>query len=70
MDDRKMQIIQELMDQLQDEMKYSPDDLGERLGRKKPELEVVKMEGELPMDDEMSGDDKMSDLGSDDDMMM
>jgi hypothetical protein len=50
----EMQIIKELMEELQDHMKYSEDDFGERLGRKKPEVEVMKIEAE-PMESEMEG---------------
>lgn len=50
MENRKMQIIQELMEQLQDEMGYSSDDLGSRLGREKPQVEVMKLDSEEPMD--------------------
>jgi hypothetical protein len=45
MDDRKMQIIQDLMDQLQEELKPSGDELGERLGR--PKIEVAQMDGDI-----------------------
>lgn len=48
MEDRKLQIIKELMEQLQDEMSYGKEDFEERLGRKKPEVEIVKMKSESP----------------------
>ena len=49
------------MDQLKDEMQYSKEDLGHRLGReeeKKPEIKVMKIEGEMPgmADHEDEGD--------------
>ena len=46
-----LEIVKELMKQLQDEMNYSGDDLNERLG--KPKMEVTKIEGELPMDEDI-----------------
>lgn len=53
----KLQIIKELMEQLAGEMKPSADDFEERLGRKKPGIEVMKIEGKMPMDhDEMMED--------------
>lgn len=52
MDQKALDLIAELMETLQGEMEYSEDDLSERLGRKKPEVEVIKMEGKLPMDKE------------------
>lgn len=55
----EFEIIQELMDELQAQMKYSEDDLGERLGRPKPQVEVMKIEAE-------GGDEPM--LGEGDDM--
>lgn len=57
----ELKIIMDLMEQLQDEMKYSEDDLGERLGREKPkrEVDVLKVEGEIPEEmDEMSMDEE------------
>ncbi len=50
MDKQELQIIQELMEVLQDKMQYGEDDLSERLGRKKPDVEVVKVESELPLE--------------------
>lgn len=56
----KFQVIMDLMKDLQEEMKYSSDDIGERLG--KPKVEVVKMESELPMEDEeMEMDEEFDD---------
>lgn len=52
MDKKELQLIQQLMDKLSEEMEYGEEDLSERLGRKKPEIEVVKIEGELPLDEE------------------
>lgn len=65
MEKHEMQIISQLMEELQNAMGHSEDDFSERLGRKKPEVEVVKMQGKLPMDGSMDGDMPM---GDDDDM--
>jgi hypothetical protein len=67
MEDRKMQIITELMEELQGLMEYGSEDFDERLGRKKPEVEVEILasgEGEpmAEMEDEMmeeSPEDKL-----------
>lgn len=47
MDKREMQLIMELMEELQDQMKYGEEDFSERLGRKKPEIDVIKVEGKM-----------------------
>lgn len=56
-----MEIIKQLMEELQDEMQYSGEDLGERLGRPKVEIEMKSekpMDGdEIPMDGESDFDD-------------
>lgn len=73
MDRKELEIIQELMDVLQDKMQYGEDDLSDRLGRKKPGLEVVKVEGSMPM----TGKDPLehaegmagADMGEDQDSM-
>jgi len=56
----KLAVLQELMDELTEEMGETPDDLGERLGRK-PKVEMMSIEAKEPMDmdDEMSMDDEM-----------
>lgn len=59
MDKRELQIIQELMEKLTEEMEYGEEDLSERLGRKKPEVEVLKIEGEMPLEDEDMEEDSM-----------
>ncbi len=67
MEDRKLQIIKELMEQLQDEMSYGAEDFEERLGRKKPDVKVLKIEGEMdPM--ESMDDEPESEMGADEDM--
>ena len=66
MDDRKMEIIKELMGELESMMQPSGDEMGERLGRPKPSLEVVSMEAEgddMPMDEDM--DMEMEEPGDD-----
>lgn len=58
MEDRKMEVINQLMEELQDLMQPSGDELGERLGR--PKVEAMEMDsGDMPMDGEegaMDGD--------------
>ncbi len=46
----KLEIIKELMEMLEGEMGHTEDDISMRLGRKKPDLEVVSIEAE-PMDE-------------------
>lgn len=60
--EKKLELIRELMDQLQEEMQYGKGDFEERLGRKKPDaaIEIMKVEGdspELKKSEEMSGMD-------------
>jgi len=62
MDRSELDIIKELMAELESKMEYGEEDFNERLGRKKPEVEVVKMEGELPMSEEEEGSEDMTDL--------
>jgi hypothetical protein len=69
----ELEIIKQLMTELQDKMKYGEDDLSERMGREKPGVSVMKIEGEVPAD-KMSMDDDSSPMmdkdpmASDDDM--
>lgn len=64
-----LSIIKELMEQLVGEMKPSGDDLAERLGRKKPGIEVMKVEAGMdPMKEKMGGMDPM-DPGEEGEMM-
>ena len=65
MDDRKMRIIQQLMEELQEEMKPGADEFDDRLGREKPKVDVMAMSSDGDMGDE-SGDMQ---LGDQDDMM-
>ena len=69
MEDSKLAIIAELMEELQGKMDLDADDLESRLGRKKPGVEVTKIEGKLPMGDEeleqaeeMTGEDLDHDM--------
>lgn len=74
-DKLELKLISQLMDQLQGEMEYDEDDFASRLGRKKPGVEVVKIEGKLPMSgsdplekmEEMSGEDLDGDMEMDED---
>lgn len=47
MHNKKLEIIQQLMEELKEEMQPSADDFSERLGRKKPGVEVLKIEGQV-----------------------
>jgi len=48
---KDLEIIKELMEKLAGEMSYSKDDFEERLGRKKPDVEILKVKaGKMPMD--------------------
>ncbi len=49
MDRKELELIQKLMDELQEKMQYGKEDFEERLGRKKPEIEVMKIEGKVPL---------------------
>lgn len=63
MDDQKMEIIKQLMEELQDMMQPSSDDLGDRLGRPKVEMKVESMK---PMDgDDVAMDGDMDDPDED-----
>jgi len=60
MDERKFEIIQQLMDELKEEMSYGADDLGERLGRPKPAVEMTAVEVGEPeemLEMEMEGEE-------------
>lgn len=63
MDERKFEIIKKLMDELQSEMGHSPEDLGERLGRPKPDgvsIEIESVDPEMELEDEMEMGDEMA----------
>lgn len=53
-------VILDLMTQLQEKMQYGEEDFSERLKRPKPEVEVMKIEGEMsPPSSEEGGDPSM-----------
>lgn len=63
-DDRKLEIIGQLMEELQDLMGPKEDDFGSRLGREKPDSEIMIMGSGDPGeggDDGMDDDDEYSD---------
>lgn len=62
MDNKQMQIIQELMEELQETMQYSEDDLGERLGREKPTAVKMEIEAE-PLGMDHMGEDEEMEMG-------
>lgn len=63
-DKLELKLISQLMDQLQGEMEYDEDDFASRLGRKKPGVEVLKVEGSMPMGGK-SMEDAMEDMNGD-----
>lgn len=67
MDDRKLEIIQDLMSELQDLMSPGADDFEERLGRAKPDMAVMKISAGS---DEPDGDEDSGDLGDMDEDFM
>lgn len=63
--DAKLSVIKELMEKLVGEMEPTEDDFAERLGRKKPDLEVAKISvGVDPKEkmEEMTGKDMDDDM--------
>lgn len=65
MEDRKFEIIQQLMEELQEYMQPSGEEIDERLGRKKPGVEVAKIEiggPDLESKEEMLGEDLDGDM--------
>jgi hypothetical protein len=75
MEKRNLMIIEKLMEELQDEMGYSADDFEERLGRKKPDVEIVKVKSKVEpgIEIESLGDEEepefeeMSEMGLEED---
>ncbi len=77
----KLQQIIDLMKELQSSMAEGPEDLSERLGRKKPDLEVVKvgidaepkLEGDIPneelAEEELEGESPFEDEESPEDKL-
>lgn len=67
----KLKVIQELMQELQDEMQYGKDDFESRLGReKKPEVEVLKVEGSMGEDPLLEKKEAKLGMDMDQDMEM
>jgi hypothetical protein len=69
MDRSELEIIKELMAELEDKMQPGHEDFEERLGRQKPGVEMVKIEGKMPSEDpaleakeEMMGKDLDGDM--------
>lgn len=62
----ELSVIRELMEKLVGEMEPSEEDFAERLGRKKPDLEVVKvgigMDPKMEKAEEMAGKDLEGDM--------
>jgi hypothetical protein len=52
MEKKELEIISQLMEELQKQMEPAESDFAERLGRKKPEVEILKIEGKVPSDEE------------------
>lgn len=61
----ELAIITELMQDLQEQMEYGKDDFEDRLGRKKPDMVSIEIEGKSPM-----GMDKEEDMGDMEEMTM
>lgn len=78
MDRKELEIIQQLMEELQGQMEDGPEDFDERLGRKKPDVEIMKIEGKVDPnlmrdqeDEEMMGEEEEPSVemfGDEDDM--
>lgn len=66
MDDMKLKLIAELMEELTGSMEMDEEDFDHRLGRKKPDVEVLKVEGSLDPKmekaEEMMGEDLDHDM--------
>ncbi len=56
MDRSELEIIKELMAELESHMEPGKEDFEDRLGRGKPEVKVMKIEGKMPGDDESMED--------------
>lgn len=63
MDEMKLKLIQELMEELSDSMEMDKDDFDHRLGKGKS-VEVVKVSGDEPMEkaEEVMGEDLDDDM--------
>ena len=63
MEQKELQIIKELMELLQKDMEYDENDFSDRLGRKKPEVEIeLKSAHKMPIESEEVGELDQPDL--------
>lgn len=67
-DDKELSLIKELMEQLTDEMEYGEDDFAERLGKGKPGVTVLKIEGKTGEDPMMEKAEEKMGMDLDGDM--
>ena len=65
-EDDIMETIKKLMEELTQKMEYSSDDFEERLGRKKPDVSVSVIKGEMPKHDMEEEAEEMPDMDADD----
>lgn len=56
----ELSVIKELMEQLVSEMKPGADDFEERLGRKKPDVAIMKVEAGVSPEEEMEEEAEMA----------
>lgn len=68
MERSELDIIKELMAELESKMEPDHNDFSERLGRDKPDVKMVKIEGELPESPEMEKKEEMMGMSDDQDM--
>jgi hypothetical protein len=69
MHSKKLEMIKSLMADLEEEMSYGEDELSDRLGRKKPDVEVVSIKGEIK-DPALEGMEEKLGMDLDGDMEM
>ena len=67
---RELELIKELMEELQGKMKYTPEDFDGRLGKKKPGIEVIKIEGMSEESPELEEAEESLGMDLDDDQEM
>jgi hypothetical protein len=70
MERSELEIIKELMAELENAMQPGKDDFEERLGRKKPDVQVVKVEGEMPESPDLEKQEEVLGKDLDGDMEM
>lgn len=68
MESDKLAVIKKLMEKLESLMTMDADDFDARLGKAKPEVEVVKVEGKVPMDGEEMAMDGLDEEDDEDDL--